>query len=122
MSFREALRAIVDQTPGGLAAVLMGSDGIAVDEYSRRRGELDLSAVAVEFQRVLEQARLVAAGLYGRAASQPAELVLVTGQHQLLFRQLDEEYFIVLALDPAGLLGKARYLVGNTLDSLRAEL
>ena len=121
MTFREILTQIVDGTPGGLAGAIMGSDGIAIDEYRAPGCALELSAVAVEFQRVLEQARKVSGSLYGKG-SEPEELVLVTRDHQLLFRQVDEEYFVALALLPNGVLGKARYLVRSLLDSLRSEL
>jgi predicted regulator of Ras-like GTPase activity (Roadblock/LC7/MglB family) len=122
MTFREILARMVEGTPGGLAAAVMGSDGIAVDEYRREGQALDLTAVAVEFQRVLEQAKKVAGMLYGQSGSQPEELVLVTGEHQLLFRQVDEEYFVVMALSPGGFLGKARHLVRTLLESIRQEL
>ncbi len=33
MSFRSILRSIVEECGGGLGAVLMGSDGIPIEEY-----------------------------------------------------------------------------------------
>jgi predicted regulator of Ras-like GTPase activity (Roadblock/LC7/MglB family) len=121
-TFREILSDIVEQTPGGIAAAVMASDGIPVDEYRKRGAGLELASVAVEFQRVLEQAKQIAGLLYGQNGSQPEELVLVTGQHQLLFRQADGDHFVVIALDPTGMLGKARYLVRTLLDAIREEL
>ena len=122
MTFREILARIVQGTPGGLAAAVMGSDGIPIDEYRVSGESLDLAAVAVEFQRVLDQAKKVSATLYGQSEVEPEELVLVTAEHQLLFRQIDDEYFVVMALEKAGMLGKARYLVRALLDSIRREL
>jgi predicted regulator of Ras-like GTPase activity (Roadblock/LC7/MglB family) len=122
VTFREILARIVDGSPGGLAAAVMGSDGIAVDEYRKRGCALELSVVAVEFQRVLEQAKKVAASLYGHDGAQPEELVLVTAEHQLLFLQVDGEYFVVLALETTGMLGKARYLARDLLEPLRRQL
>ena len=122
MMFREVLASIVDPTPGALAAAVMGSDGIPIDAYRKRDDPLDLDTVAIEFQRVLEQATKVATALYGPGGGELEELVLRTAAHQLLFRQIDDEYFVVIALAPDGMLGKARYLLRSTLHKLRQEL
>lgn len=122
MMFREVLAAIVDSTPGGLAAAVMGTDGIPIDEYRRDKDPFDLDTVAVEFQRVLEQASKVASALYGPARGALQELVLRTSDHQLLFRQVDDDYFVVIVLGPEGMMGKARYLLRSTLHRLRQEL
>jgi predicted regulator of Ras-like GTPase activity (Roadblock/LC7/MglB family) len=122
MTLREILAKLVEETPGALAAAVMGADGIPVDEFARPNSRLELPAVAVEFQRVVEEARKVSASLYGSGDAALNELVLVTAHHQLLFRPVDREYFVVVALDPTGLLGKARYRVRSLLHDLREEL
>ena len=93
MTFREILEKVVLQTPGALAGAVMAADGIPVDEYELEEGSVDLSAVAVEFQRVLDQSRKVAGALYGESGGGLDELILITSGHQLLFRQLDDEFF-----------------------------
>ena len=45
--FREGLQKIVDNVEGGLAGVLMGFDGIAVETYGRLRSELSDLAVGL---------------------------------------------------------------------------
>jgi len=122
MTFREILAQVIDQTPGALAGAIMGSDGIPVEEYATASSDLDLSAVTVEFGGVYEQLRKVAGSLYGQGGDGLEELVLCTRGHQLLFRAIDEEYLFVVALEPLGLLGKARYLVRSVMEELRSEL
>ena len=122
MTFREILAAIVDGTPGALAGAVMSRDGIPVEEYETRSGQVELSAVAVEFERVLEQARKVTGSLFGRESQGLEELVLTTANHQLFFREIDSEYFVILAMDRHGVLGKARYLVRSVLQDLQEEL
>ena len=122
MTFREILTGIVDGTPGALAGAIMGADGIAIEEYGKSTSTLELTAVAIEFQRVLEQARKVSGALYHEGERGLEELILVTSEHQLYFREIDDEYFMVVALDPTGVLGKARYSVRNVLDELRSQL
>jgi predicted regulator of Ras-like GTPase activity (Roadblock/LC7/MglB family) len=86
----------------------------------RPGARVDLPAVAVEFLAVLEGARKVARTLEADGALE--ELVLASRAHTLLFRQLDVEYFLVVALEPSGMLGKARYLVRTLMDELRERL
>ena len=122
MSFDEILRKIVDPVPGALAGAIMGADGIPLAEYARGDAELDLTAVAVEFHSVLEQASKVAGAVSGPGAGGIEELMLRTRAHQLVFRQIDDEYFAVIALEPDGMVGKARYLLGTLLWTLQEEL
>ena len=120
MTFREILAKLVDDTPGAVAGAIMAEDGIAVEEYAREHSRIDLLAMAVEFQSVLAQARKVAGSLDGDGRL--AELVLVTTHHQLMFRLIDDEYFVLLALEPGGTLVKARYLLRGLLRELREGL
>jgi predicted regulator of Ras-like GTPase activity (Roadblock/LC7/MglB family) len=120
MTFMEILAQVVDSTPGALAGAIMGSDGIAVEDYVRPGAKVDLPAVAVEFLAVLVGARMVARTLAPDGALD--ELVLTSRAHTLFFRQLDDEYFLVIALEPSGMLGKARYLVRSLMDELRQRL
>ena len=122
MTFAEILTRVIEGTPGALAGAIMASDGIAVAERVREGAQFDLSSVAVEFQRVFDQSRKVAGALYGERPSALRELVLVTSDHQLVFRTIDSEYFVVIAVEPTGSLGKARYLVRSVLHELREAL
>ena len=122
MTFREILTRIIDETPGALAGSIMGRDGIPIDEYEKEKGQVDLASVAVEFEVVLSQADKIAATLFAASGGGLEELVLIAGERQILFRQVDDEYFLVVALERTGMLGKARYLMGRVLQELRAEL
>ena len=122
MTLREILKKVVEGTPGGLAAALMGSDGIPIDDFRRPGARVDLTALAVEFQRVLEEARKTCSALDGAGRGTLEELILNTRDYQLLFREVDAEYFVVMALEPTGSLGKARYLVRTLLRDLQREL
>ena len=122
MTFREILASVIDGTPGALGGAIMGRDGIALEEYELERDRIDLTVVAVEFERVLAQAGKVAGALFGSRGSGLEELVITTHGPQLLFRHIDDEYFLVIALEKTGSLGKARYLVRQILQDLQEEL
>ena len=72
MSFRSILRSIVEECGGGLGAVLMGADGIPIEEYVTDRipeGPLqeDIGSAGVEFSRILDEIRKAADALGGGA-------------------------------------------------------
>ncbi|HXZ86453.1 MAG TPA: hypothetical protein VEI82_13300 [Myxococcota bacterium] len=122
MTFREILTTLVDRTPGALAAAVMAADGVAIDEYAREGSEVDLGAIAVEFGRIFGQSQKVAESLYGAREGELDELLLVLGEHQILFRRLDEDSFLLLALERTGLVGKARWLARSLLQEIREAL
>jgi predicted regulator of Ras-like GTPase activity (Roadblock/LC7/MglB family) len=125
MTFREILANVIDGTPGALAGAIMAGDGIPVEEYAVdgvEGADAELATVAAEFERVLSQIRKVTGALYGETEGELDELILQTPGRQLLFRQIDDEYFLLVALEPTGMLGKARFLARSSLDDLREEL
>jgi hypothetical protein len=54
MVFKEILREVVENAGGGLAAVIMGMDGIAIDDYVTPGVRLDVQAVGIEYSKTLQ--------------------------------------------------------------------
>ena len=52
--FKEILQDIVERTDGGVAGLLMASDGIAIDQYAAGDGPFDIEAVGMEYSVVLK--------------------------------------------------------------------
>jgi predicted regulator of Ras-like GTPase activity (Roadblock/LC7/MglB family) len=124
MSFRSILRTIVEECGGGLGAVLMGADGIPIEEYVTDRipeGPLqeDIGSAGVEFSRILDEIRKAADAVGGGAVQ---ETVVSLARMNLVFRPVDGETFLALVLATDGNLGKARYLIRRHLLSIRQEL
>ena len=56
--FAETLKKVVDNVDGGIAAVIMGLDGIPVETYVRQNDDrVDINTVAMEFSFILGQVR-----------------------------------------------------------------
>lgn len=124
MSFEDTLQKMVDDCPGAVGIALMGSDGIPVAQIqleSDDAGELrdDVSAAGIEYGRILDQMRKAADGIGGGRLE---ESFVGLSNYWLLFRTVDDEFFLVVALTRSGNLGKARYLLRRHLEALRAEL
>jgi predicted regulator of Ras-like GTPase activity (Roadblock/LC7/MglB family) len=130
MNFEATLRAIVDECGGGIGAVLMGNDGIAIEEYAAC-GSADSSAArsasqavevataGIEFGRILMEIRRASDALGGGALE---ETIIRVKGFTLIFQPVDDENFLVLALARDGNLGKARYLLRRHMHAIRHQL
>ena len=121
MSFAPMLRDIVENCGGGIAAALMQSDGIPIEEVTLDAEALPdgIEVAAAEFGRILDEIRKASDAISAGAST---ETVISLARMSLLFRAVDEDLFLVLALRPDGNLGKARYLMRRQLHALRQLL
>ncbi|MBI2895866.1 MAG: hypothetical protein HYY06_20075 [Deltaproteobacteria bacterium] len=118
--FREALKTMVDGTEGGVAGLLMGFDGIAVDSYTAEEGsEFDIATVGMEFSVILTQIRK-AVEILGAGTTQ--EIAIKSEKLTTIIYSINNEYFLALALRPDGNYGKGRYLLRTTAPGLRRDL
>ena len=120
--FRENIQKLIDRLDGGIAGVLMGFDGIAVDSYAKAGfGDSlpDIQTLAAEFAHLVSQARRTVQSLDAGAL---AEVTISTDSVTLVIAVITQEYFLACAMLPAAHIGKARYLVKVTAPQLRAEL
>ena len=124
MSFASILQEIVDECGGGLAAALMGADGIpieqveATDEAAVSLGD-EVDVLGVEFGRILDEMRKASDSVGGGSLE---EVSVRLSNFWVLMRVVDEETFLVLAIEPNGNAGKARFLMRRQLMELRDEL
>lgn len=121
MSFEPTLQKMIDGCPGALGIALMGSDGIPVAEIAVEAAEGGdvVAAAGVEFGRILDEVRKGSDAIGGGRLE---ELVVGLARYTLLFRAVDDELFVVVALLPDGNLGKARFLMRRHLLELREQL
>ncbi len=124
MSFEPTLQKMIDGCSGAIGVALMGSDGIAVAEFRAQNPDLsvldgDVSAAGIEFGRILDDVRKAADALSGGRLE---EVVVGLARFTLLFRSVDDELFLVVALAEGGNLGKARFLLRRHLLELREQL
>lgn len=122
MSFEPTLQKMIDACPGALGIALMGSDGIPIAEIAAASddaaGEV-VGGAGVEFGRILDEVRKASDALGGGRLE---ETVIALARFTLIFRPVDDELFLVVALAPEGNLGKARFLVRRHLLELREQL
>jgi len=56
MDLKQTLKLIVENVGGGIGAVIMGYDGIPIEEYIRER-IFDVQIVAVEYVNVMKEVK-----------------------------------------------------------------
>lgn len=117
--FAETLKKVVDNVDGGLGAIIMGLDGIPVDQYARHPDRVDIQTCAMEFSFILGQAVKASGTLklggVEEFSIRAERLILVT-------RMLTPQYFVAVALAPEGNFGKCRYLMRLAVPQLTAQL
>ncbi|MFW5876921.1 MAG: roadblock/LC7 domain-containing protein, partial [Myxococcota bacterium] len=118
--FQDVLREVVDGTEGGVAGLLMGYDGIPVDQYVRDEGiELPIDTVGQEYSVILKEIRKAAEML---EAGEAREMAVKAERMITVVRLLNDEYFVAVTLKPEGNLGKARFLLRTRTGKLLDEL
>lgn len=117
--FAETLKKVVDNVDGGIAAVIMGLDGIPVESYVRHDDRVDVNTVAMEFSFILTQVRKAGDSL---SVGSLEELSVKAQRLILVCRMISPQYFVAIVMAPEGNFGKARYLARLATPTLVAQL
>ena len=105
--FKDALEAILESTDGSIGALIMGTDGIAVEKVmSQEADDANLDVAAAEFTSLVRNAQRtgVDTGL-----GSLRELVVQLESAVIIMRLFTKDYFIVLAIKPDGNYGRGRF-------------
>ncbi len=120
MSFRDHMKRVVDETPGAIACIIMGFDGIAIDSYEVGGGEIDIPTLVIEYSAALHQ--LKTASHEQPAGGSLVEMLVTGSKLSMLIRPLTHEYFMAVVLGAGALSGKARFLMRVTSPVIAQEL
>jgi len=119
LSFEETLTGILGRVEGGIAAVILGIDGIPIERsILDKERDLDIDLITTEFTTLLRRSMRVASDT---ALGDLKELVLVTNLMTYLLRPITPEYFMLLAISPRGNVGRARFELRKAQLSLEEE-
>lgn len=115
---RDTLKSIVDKIPGAKGAVLMGFDGIVVEQYEGDAGA-NLETIATEFSfRFIDLVKAAKSLDLGALTD-----ITIKAEHgTLLVRCISDEFFAVVLLDEAGNFGKGRWVLRSAAPELLASL
>ena len=105
--FKDLLENIIERTECSLGSLIMGTDGIAVEKVLGEAGlDANLDVAAAEFTSLVRSAQRAGTdtGLGGLR-----ELVISLEGAVMLMRLLSRDYFVVLALNSQGNIGRGRF-------------
>lgn len=119
MSFRETLHDMVSTVGGGIGAVIMGFDGIPIDEYLARDVPFDLPLLTVEYANLLKEIRTTVDLLQGGAME---EVAFSTSRLRVVARPINTEFFLMMILAADGNFGKSRFIIQREAYKLRETL
>ncbi len=117
MSFADILQEVVNGTEGALGALIVGLDGIPVEEYSVKN-DMDLQSMTVEYSSLLKE---IEKGSQAAEMGTIKEVTVITEIAAIMLRRLNEEYFFVLIVKPEGNFGKGRFLLRMSVPKLLKE-
>ncbi len=117
MYFSDILREVVNGTEGALGALIVGLDGIPVEEYSVSKG-MDIQSMTVEYSSLLKE---IEKGSQAAQMGTTKEVTVMADNAMIMLRRLNEEYFFVLIIKPEGNFGKGRFLLRMSVPKLLKE-
>lgn len=115
--FKEFLKRLVHSVEGALGAVIMGIDGISVDEYCEKP-DLDVQMIGIEFSSIVKEMNRVSSSI---DSGHVDEIMVVADNRAVLVRKISDEYFIALVLNGMGNLGKGRFKLKIMVPQLATE-
>jgi predicted regulator of Ras-like GTPase activity (Roadblock/LC7/MglB family) len=119
MAFRETLQEMVGTVGGGIGAVIMGYDGIPIDEYITDDSGFDVQLLSVEYSNVVKEIRRAVEVL---KTGMMEEIAITTDMSRVLIRVINDDYFLLLLLEHSGNFGKGRFYLKKYTPLLREYL
>ena len=117
MPFADILKEVVNGTEGALGALVVGLDGIPVEEYALS-SEMDIQSMTVEYSSLLKE---IEKGSQAAHLGSTKEVTVIAEKAMIMLRRLNEEYFFVLIIKPEGNFGKGRFLLRMSVPKLLKE-
>lgn len=117
--FKEALQGAVDGVHGGVAGVVMDFEGIPLETYAKPESSFDIETVGAEVSVVVKAIQRATEML---DAGETREVAFKSDKMVTLIRIINETYFLAMAMDPDGNIGKGRYVLRVLAPKLRGEL
>jgi predicted regulator of Ras-like GTPase activity (Roadblock/LC7/MglB family) len=119
MGFIDTLTNITDRIEGCAAVVILGIDGIPIERRVRDIDPaLDIDLIATEFTTLVRRSMRTASDT---GLGDLREMVFVTDLMTFVLRPITSEYFLLLALNPGGNVGRARFELRKAQIAMETE-
>lgn len=117
MDFSDVLKEAVDKVDGAVAAMILASDGIPVQEYVIEK-LIDLTGLGAEASAMIRDVGYAAENL---GLGQAREFSIVSDTCGIIMRKITDEYYLSLVIKPEGNYGKGRYVLKTMIPKIENE-
>lgn len=117
MDFSDILREAVDKVDGAVAAMILASDGIPVQEYVFEK-LIDLTGLGAEASAMIRDVGYAAENL---GLGQAREFSIVSDTCGIIMRKINDDYYFSLVIKPEGNYGKGRYVLKTMIPRIEKE-
>jgi predicted regulator of Ras-like GTPase activity (Roadblock/LC7/MglB family) len=117
MMFTEILKQAVENVDGVVGALIVGSDGITVEDYLIN-SPVDSQSLGAEYSTLLKDVERASESLGLGVAK---EISVISEGCIIVMRRINREYFIVLIMKPEANFGKGRFYLRRAVPKLEKE-
>ena len=117
MSFIEVLKDTVAKVDGAVAAMVIGTDGISVQEYTQEK-LVDLTGLSAEASAMIKDVSLAADNL---GLGEAREFSIISDRCGIIMRKINSDYYLALVIKPEGNYGKGRFILRTAIPRLEGE-
>lgn len=117
MDFLEILKETVEKVDGAVSAMIMASDGIAVQEYVSEK-LIDLTGLGAEASAMIRDIGFAAENL---KLGEAREFSIISDTCGIIMRKINDDYYLSLVIKPEGNYGKGRYVLKTAVPKLEGE-
>ena len=117
MSFSEVLKEIVERVDGAASAMIIGTDGISVEEFATEK-LVDLTGLSAEASAMIKDISLASDNLQ---IGEAKEFSIISDKCGIILRKINNDYYLALVIKPDGNYGKGRFVLRTAIPKLEGE-
>jgi predicted regulator of Ras-like GTPase activity (Roadblock/LC7/MglB family) len=118
MDFKKILEETLSNVEGTIGAGLVGMDGIVIDQISHT-SSFDINAVGAEYSSIIKNA-MRASSNFGLGNT--TEILITTDKATMIMMMVGQNYFVTLAINLDGNLGRGRLELKKAIPKFEKEL
>ncbi len=117
MSFSDVLKDAVERVDGAVSAMILGSDGILVEEYAVEK-LMNLEDLGADASAMIKDINLAAKDL---GLGTAREFSIISDKCGIILRRINSAYYMALVIRPEGNYGKGRFVLKTAVPKLEGE-
>jgi predicted regulator of Ras-like GTPase activity (Roadblock/LC7/MglB family) len=117
MSFLPVLKDAVERVEGAVSAMIIGADGMPVEEYAKEK-LLSLDDLGAEASQMIRDINTASENLM---LGEAREFSIISDLCGIIMRKINSAYYIALVITPEGNYGKGRYILKTLVPKIEGE-